>query len=154
MQWNFRLSAVALFAIGLSGCGPGDRLAVYPVSGVIKFNGAPMKGGGSIAFLPKESRPGKMPGGTIAEDGTYSLTTYEPDDGALPGEYRVVITQITVEEPESVIDGSGERTKKPTRIVDEKDWIPAINADMTRSPLTATVEAKDENKIDFDIKGP
>ena len=129
-------------------------MQVYPVSGVIKFNGEPMKGGGSIAFLPKESRPGKMPGGTILEDGTYKLTTYEPNDGALPGEYRVAITQITVEEPESVLDGSGQRSKPPTKVVEQKDWIPAINADMARSPLTAKVEAKENNQIDFDIKGP
>ncbi len=154
MQWNRRLAVVAALAIGLADCGSGDRMQVYPVSGVIKFNGQPMKGGGSIAFLPMESKPGKMPGGMILEDGTYKLTTYEGNDGALPGEYRVAITQITVEEPESVIDGSGQRSKAPTRVVDQKDWIPTINADMVRSPLTAKVEAKENNQIDFDIKGP
>lgn len=154
MKWNRRLAVVAALALGLPGCGSGDRMKVYPVSGVIKFNGQPMKGGGSIAFLSIESKPGKMPGGTILEDGTYTLTTYEGADGALPGDYLVAITQITVQEPESVLDGSGQRTKPPTRVVDQKDWIPAINGDMAKSPLTAKVEAKEKNQIDFDIKGP
>ena len=144
---------VLLLLIPMSGCGRSDGVAVYPVSGKITLNGQPMKGGGSISFIPTSNQKGKTPGGEIKEDGTYAMSTYGAADGSMAGDFRVVINQVTVHEPESVLDGSGQRTKKPTVLVEPKDQIPAIYGNLDKSPLTAKVEAK-PNVIDFDIKKP
>jgi hypothetical protein len=149
------LSALLVAAVAsVSGCGRSDAVAVYKVTGTIKLNGEPMKGGGAIAFMPPDGMAGKAAGGEIKPDGTYTVTTYEPGDGSMAGEFRVVITQTTVEEPESGIDGSGERIKKPIQLVTPPFHIPAIYGDLMKSPLTAKVEAKDANQIDFDLKKP
>lgn len=139
-----------LLLLGIAaGCGPADQVKVYPVKGTVKFQGQPMKGGGSIAFYPTGGQVGATPGGEIKEDGTYELMTYKPGDGSMPGDYRVVITQVTVKEPIASPDGSA-----PTPVegpnVPVEDQIPMIYSDPTASPLTAKVEEK-EQTIDFDL---
>jgi hypothetical protein len=139
-----------LVLITAAGCGPSDDVEVYPVRGRITFNGKPMVGGGSIAFYPLGSQAGKAPGGLVNEDGTYGLTTYTDGDGSMPGEFRVVIVQVTVKEGAPTADGvKAPAAAIPT--VSEADRIPAIYSDPYNSPLTATVEAKELNEINFDL---
>jgi len=140
------LLAGAAFALAAAGCG-GPK--VYPVSGTVKFEGKPMKGGGSITFVPTGKQEGKTGGGLIAEDGTYTLTSYKPGDGSMAGEFRVVITQVT--EQEGKATGDGEKSSRSVSVVAKEDRIPEIYGDTFKSPLTAKVEAK-ENKLDFDLK--
>src|SRR5215831_11497526 len=89
-----RKTVVALLAVipvvaAVLGCGDSSGLTRrYPVSGTVKYNGKPLERG-NINFVPVDSQ-GRSAGGTII-DGQYSLTTQEPDDGALPGKYKVGI---------------------------------------------------------------
>jgi hypothetical protein len=138
-------SAVAIACAG--GCGGSSK--VYPVKGTVKFEGKPMKGGGSISFQPTGGQSGKTAGGEIKEDGTYEVMTHKPGDGSMIGDFRIIILQTTGREPDPTKDG--ERPGKGVTTVVEADRIPLIYADPTKSPLTAKVEAKD-NVIDFDLK--
>lgn len=137
-------------AAALTGCG-GDQMDVYPVHGRVTFEGKPLAGGGSIAFVPTTNQAGKTAGGTINEDGTYELSTYGEGDGSIPGEFRVVVTQFVVKEPEPSSDGSATATG-PIPTVAPADRIPAVYSNHQKSPLTATVEAKDSNEINLDLK--
>lgn len=140
------------FAAVLAGCGTGgDNVEVHPVQGTVNYKGKPMVGGGSIAFIPLSSQPGKAPGGFIKEDGTYVLTTYKEGDGSMTGEFRVVITQTTVQEPENTGDSDAGGGIEPIIVVEKADQIPAIYSDASRSPLKATIEAK-SNVIDFELE--
>jgi hypothetical protein len=131
------------------GCSGGDA-KVYPVKGQVNFEGQPMKGGGSIAFIPTGGQVGAAAGGEIKEDGTYELMTYDPGDGSMPGDFRVAITQVTVKEPEASPDGSAPKPVDGPN-VQPQDQIPQIYSDYTNSPLTAKVEEK-SNEINFDLK--
>jgi hypothetical protein len=142
-----RLVVVAVVLLTAVGCGSNK---VYPVKGMVKFEGQPLKGGGSISFVPLGKKEGKTAGGEIAQDGTYTLMTHKTGDGSMTGEFRVVITQVTEREPENTGDGE-KRVGKPIEVVAKADRIPDIYADHYNSPLRATVEAK-ENAIDFDLK--
>jgi len=132
----------------LTGCGPGDNVKVYPVSGTITFLGKPMEGGGGISFIPLEGQSGKAAGGTIDASGNYVMGTYSSRDGSMPGEFRVVITQITDSEPENTGDdnppGESEQLVPPDR------RIPLLYSDSRRSPLTTRVE-EGKNKLDFEL---
>jgi hypothetical protein len=135
---------VALLAV--AGCGSAK---VYPVSGRVNFNGKPMAGTGSITFIPvvqKEGAP--MAGGEVLANGTYQLTTVKANDGALAGEYRVAITQVTSVEPQPVPDG--EAAPAVVAALPPDQLIPAIYADHVNSPLTATVKAEN-NTINFEL---
>jgi len=140
---------VALVAAVL-GCGSSDQVKVYPVKGTVNFEGKPMKGGGSIAFVPTGGQVGAAAGGEIKEDGTYELMTYKPGDGSMPGDFRVVVTQVTVKEPEASPDGSAPKPVDGPN-VQPADQIPMIYGNPAESPLTAKVEEKPQD-INFDLK--
>lgn len=71
------------------GCGGGP--AVYPVSGTVKFpDGRPLAQGW-VEFRPFHAEPTHSARGQIASDGRFQLTTFTPNDGALPGKHRVLL---------------------------------------------------------------
>jgi len=74
---------------GLAGCAPG-----YPetarVSGTITLNGRPLNTG-EIQFI---STTGMIAYGRVQPDGSYRLTSFQPDDGAVPGKHQVIIRPI------------------------------------------------------------
>jgi hypothetical protein len=148
IRWCAPCVGVIAVIAAASGCGGAVR--VYPVHGKVMFEGRPLKGGGSIAFVPLTNQPGKAAGGEIAEDGTYRLTTYTQGDGSMIGEFRVVIHQVVEREPERTPDGK--RAPRNVPAVPPADRIPAIYFDAQKSPLTAKVEPKDPNEINFDLK--
>src|SRR5262245_40432993 len=77
-----------------AGCGPGKPPAV-PVKGKVTFRKATAPGGALVVFHPKhpafEKRVGGKPFARVKEDGTFTLTTFQPDDGAPEGEYGVTV---------------------------------------------------------------
>ena len=84
------LSAAGLFFIFASaGC---DNKGTAPVSGKVKF-----KDGSDVSVLAGYSLTFEAEGiktsavGEVAADGTFKLSTYGANDGALPGKYRVAI---------------------------------------------------------------
>jgi hypothetical protein len=130
-----RLIAFAGIAFIVSACGgtSEERVPVYRTSGKITFEGKPLAGA-LVLFRKAEVDP-KVPSpiGTTGEDGTFTLHTYEPDDGAPPGDYLVA---VSIRPPNR--DGGGGLAKK-------KDEAPAIivrgrYADPKTSGLKATVK--------------
>jgi len=70
------------------GCGGDDLGKRYAVSGQVTYKGEPVKKG-VISFHP-EDKEGRGATGQI-ENGSYSLTTQTPGDGAFPGKYTVTV---------------------------------------------------------------
>jgi hypothetical protein len=135
-----------MLALGsLVGCGE----ALYPVKGKITFEGKPIEGGGSISFIPLGTQ--KAAAGDLSEDSSFQLMTNKPGDGAMVGDYRVVVYQIVETEGERVGDGE-KRKAKAGKIVPMDQRIPAIYSDDYNSPVTAKVEAKNPNEITIDLK--
>jgi hypothetical protein len=58
------------------------------VSGVVQYNGSPLTGG-KVVFISVDRH--RSAAGQIQSDGSYSLATLKPGDGATPGQYRVTI---------------------------------------------------------------
>lgn len=82
------LGAPALFAVG---CNSGT-LKTYPIQGQVVFqDGSPVKVG---TVETKAAGKNVQATGSIATDGTFTLTTYRPNDGAIAGEHKVVIVQF------------------------------------------------------------
>jgi hypothetical protein len=80
-------SICVIFALcAIPGCEP-SYPETAPVSGKVTLGGEPVSGG-EIQFFPDE---GIMATGRIESDGTYRLTTFQPDDGAVIGEHRVAV---------------------------------------------------------------
>ncbi len=135
-----------------SGCGKEEeRLEVHPAKGVVHFKGQPMKGGGSINFFPM-SKGGRDASGTINEDGTFTLTSYQGGEGAgaAAGQYRVVINQVTMKEGAGSTNGE-EGGGESEETVAKADQIPLIYADPLRSPAVQEIKAGDNDlKIELE----
>lgn len=76
-----------------TGCGDGFPQR-YPVSGTVRFaDGSPVKTG-TIELGGNGSR--WTASGEIQRDGSFVLTTVNQGDGAVPGEYKVVVRQMVL----------------------------------------------------------
>lgn len=123
-------------AMSLAGCGSG-RSGTAIVRGKVTFNGKPVPNG-TVNFIPDT---GPSASGEIQADGSYTLTTYKPGDGAVPGTHKVTVVAMqdqTTRLPE-------ERSPLPPPIV------PVKYTSLATTDLTANVEDK-ENTINFDLK--
>lgn len=89
--------AMAVLMPLLSGCG-GTK--TYPVYGRVELEGEPDSGGELEGYcVTTESIDSTdeqgirfTANGYIAADGTFRLTTFEPDDGAVAGRHRVAVS--------------------------------------------------------------
>lgn len=78
------LVACLLIAVFASGCGGSDGppVAVFPVSGVVTFNGKPVVGA-DVTFTNSEKKRSAF--GRTNDKGEYRLTTFSANDGAVEG---------------------------------------------------------------------
>src|SRR5262245_3757927 len=87
---SVRLASVSVLFL-LAGCG---GTGLYPVEGQLQWqDGTPAKEleGASVTFELPEKNTNST--GIVQADGTFSLMTAAPGDGALPGKYKVVISE-------------------------------------------------------------
>ena len=142
------------FVLGmlLTGCGGGPRLG--KVSGRVTFNGKRVPTG-TIMFHP-DAGPAAV--GAIGPDGTYTLTTIKPGDGAVVGSHRVTIHATTVG-PGSLVDPKSfeeeielaqrKDPKAKVLVPGKVEWIvPEKYSRPETTDLTATVQPG-ANTIDF-----
>jgi hypothetical protein len=126
------LSLSCLAALAITGCG-GDNVA--EVKGMVTHKGSPASGG-SLIFSPLQG--GKPGSAEIKQDGSFSVSTSRPNDGAIVGKHRVIFTPPQQE------------------LTEEQRTNPKYNAPppkylgMTVTP--AEVEVKPgQNKIDLEL---
>ncbi|WP_145089575.1 hypothetical protein [Anatilimnocola aggregata] len=125
-------ASVVLFA----GC---NASGIYPVSGTVKFADGEMPNAevATIVFKPiveetTNTAPTKPASGRFGTDGTFQLTTLNPNDGAYAGEYKVIFSmRKEYMGTDSLIDG------KFTSVA--------------TTPYTVKVEAGGKNKFDFEL---
>lgn len=98
--------SLGLVACLLAGCGGGDEFSTASVAGTVTMNGQPVNGG-SITFVPIADGEGNLAGkpasGPVQEDGAFTLSTYQENDGAVIGKHRVMYSPpqpISTETPE------------------------------------------------------
>ncbi|MGE0755692.1 MAG: hypothetical protein AB7O38_01665 [Pirellulaceae bacterium] len=137
------LVAGVVCLIVAAGCGStGDHPPTAPVHGKVSYKGQPLKGG-TVSFQP-QGQPGNPALGDIQPDGTYSLTTYEKDDGAVLGKHAVTVTVFPGQ-------GGAEEMGLPGTEAMAKSPIPTKYSDVSTSGLS--FEVKDEtNTADFDLQ--
>ena len=97
------ISCLILLVATSVGCQ--KKAATIPVNGKVVYKGKPLEYG-SVMFQP--SGGGPIARGTIASDGSFTLTTEKENDGAVPGEHQIRITSF--EAQKSAIQTRGEPT--------------------------------------------
>jgi hypothetical protein len=86
-----RMASTIFLLLPFLGCGSSapQGAATLPVKGKVIFKGQPLTKG-TISFEPEGA--GKEAFGEIQPDGTFVLTTYKKDDGAVVGKHRVTVS--------------------------------------------------------------
>jgi hypothetical protein len=107
------------------------------------MNGQPA-GRGRICFVPVGDN-GAPVTSSIASDGSYTLQTVEPGDGARLGEYQVVITS----REEEHLSPAEIRAKNPAKKVARDHIMKYENPNTSR--LTATVKSG-KNPLNFNLE--
>ncbi len=92
---RFRRYFGVFFLFSVVACSSKDR--PVPQKGVVTLDGKPLAGYTVTFASTQDMRPAW---GTTDEEGRFELTTYNPGDGALRGEYKVVLTSPTAFGPQ------------------------------------------------------
>lgn len=140
------ISNCLLFAIVVcSGCNSGPDLG--PVNGTVLIDGKPLKFG-KVMFQRVEG--GQPATGEIQPDGSFVLSTFRPEDGAVIGTHRVRVVCYTSQDPaRRVAEG-------PAGDALGELLIPERYSSLGASGLSAEVppEGLTDFKIELSSKGP
>lgn len=137
-----------------------DPVAQYPVTGDIKFLGAPVIGA-VVSFAPKDGQPAAV--GRTDDSDNYFLTTYDSADGAAAGNFSVVVMKFETATATADGEEEGHSTDPNVVVADShaatgaKDdssgpLLPPIFANASTTTLKAEVKSSGENKFDFELK--
>lgn len=125
-----------------------DRPKTYPVSGTVSYNGAPVADA-NLNFQHADGNHFSM--AKTDASGNYKLMTFEPGDGAVPGEYKVGISkyeQLASAASTSEEDYVPPDDNAPAPVA--KNLLPAKYAIPANSTLVATVK-EEPNTVNFEL---
>lgn len=154
---------VGVIAFALVGCGgASDRPKVYKVTGKITMSGAPVAGA-TVTFAPKlpiEKPPQPVAIGITDAEGAYTLQTFNPGDGAVEGNYIVLVTKATAapaatiggHDPNKVFDAAAAHAQATAAMSGQAGGLPVKYSSPTQSDLKAKVESGGKNDFPFDLK--
>jgi hypothetical protein len=136
--------AVVLTAACVAGNGCKQNPRVVPVAGMVLYNDKPLPFG-TIMFQPDRGQPAS---GEIQSDGSFKLSSYAPDDGAVPGRHIVSITCYEGQRPSMTkADDAGETSLG-------KLLIPLKYTRTGSSGLSAQIEDAPNQSVEFKLTGP
>ncbi|MCX7410139.1 MAG: hypothetical protein NTZ32_18835 [Planctomycetales bacterium] len=132
LRINFMLFA-SLAAIGCGGAGP-DHAKCAPVSGTVTYKGQLVEGATVSFWAPKAPRAAT---GQTDAKGSFRLTTFATDDGAVLGTHAVTVTKAA---PAAAMNASDMATGKAAAAA-VKDPLPAKYADAKTTTLKFEVKS-------------
>ena len=172
--WSTVVGLAAL--LSCCGCGkPGSDLPTVTVTGTVKLNGAPLEGA-TVTFASSDPE-GKPANGITDAQGKFRLQTYlggtTQADGALPGQYIVMVTkfesdsthttQPTAEETAAQANKSQDALTNAQKSGSGSGGIGGMGSAKLLTPakyqtkestdLQRTVESGKQNNFDFDLQG-
>lgn len=109
------ITLTTVFMTVSSGCGSSHQRDVARVSGTVQCDGTPLTSG-VVIFTPIEVESAenlteqdfaKGARGEIQPDGTYKLSTYSEDDGAVVGVHEVRVMQLDPEDDDAPVENGG-----------------------------------------------
>jgi len=145
--------AVFVVSLALAGAGCGGADKPISVRGTVTLGDKPLAGA-TVVFIPDGDK-GRQANGTTGKDGSFQLTTFKPDDGALAGNYKVVVQHASgVEAPPAAnmrdaMKGQADAVKKTRPPASD---VPAQYSDPGKTPLKQKVPPDGPVQIKLDSK--
>jgi hypothetical protein len=118
---------VIYFTIWIAGCGPSyvrpeTGAKPHPVTGQVLIDGTPAEGV-LVTFIPEggPAKDARAATGLTDEEGLFTLSTYNPEDGAPAGKYQVTLSWIRIiDETSSIQDQPPEAQQLPAKFQNPK----------------------------------
>lgn len=140
MHKQHSLAIAVALAAAVVGCSK-SSFPVAPVHGEVTADGKPLFQG-KVMFAPvaqaENSNPGKPAWGAIGADGSYRLSTFRKDDGAVIGEHWVTIVNSDEQLPENVPEFA--RVTLPKRVTVNAGQDNAIDIALTSAIIEENFE--------------
>ena len=138
--------AIGFCLIAFGGCAKEGLDGTIPIKGTVTYRGGPLTTG-EVRYIPN-SDEGRIARGKLQEDGTFELTTLAGGDGALPGDYKVLVVVFpeqfeTVEEKIEAREGKGRNRSA------ERPPIPEKYYDVEATDLNDTVSNEHSGFVEF-----
>jgi len=142
----------------LAGCGgasvglPEFAANLTPVTGKVTQGDKPLVGA-TVTFIP-DNGPGQRAYGTTDATGAYDLHTsmsgasFEETKGAVPGQYKVTVSQILMPDGSAI---AAETTEADAMAIGATESLPPAYSSFEETILTATVAADQTESIDFSV---
>ena len=146
-------SLFAALVLTGTGCDSTGKLA--KVQGIVTLDGKPVENA-TVIFMPQQGGTGKQATGQTGPDGSFQLTTRTTNDGALPGEYRVIVqyeegTEVppatNMRDAKAGARKAQQKAKKPPRYV-----IPVIYTDPAKTLLKQKIPTEGTVKLELQSK--
>ena len=137
-----------LFVWVLSGCNrqSDNRPRRVPVSGTVFYKGQPVADA-NVLFEPVGETPAAA--GKTDAQGRYQLQTFDPNDGAVPGDYKIAVRKVEVTRGTKGEPLPDDYVGPPP---EEKWLLPHKYATAETSGLTATVKEGQPNEFKLEIQ--
>ena len=100
------LPCILLVVVVFSGCDRSKVPGLVRLEGVVTYNGEPLEGA-MVNFQPI-SPEGRTAYATTNEAGRFKVTTIDPDDGIVKGEYKVNISKYVITRYNKLGDGGSD----------------------------------------------
>lgn len=143
------LLSLLLFLIWSTVVGCNNNPEVAPVSGIVMMDGKPLPGG-RIMFEPiavgEEKLVGKSAFSSIAEDGTFTLSTYGEHDGAIVGSHHPVVFGDRQEEDRN-LNPKGIKTGPNIGVIRMKNTVLEVVADQ-QNEFTIEIKSRSHDVQD------
>jgi len=155
LRSTWRISAFVLFALTQLfnvGCGStADTPELSSVTGSVMVDGEPVTEG-QITLIPNPESGSQGPSfvGQIRDDGSFSIYGPNGVEGAMPGEYQVVIYAVPATHEELMKAAQNGRLKRSDFVHDS--LIPPVYQNHKSTPLKIVVKAEQENQYQFELK--
>ncbi|MAT69427.1 MAG: hypothetical protein CMJ58_07860 [Planctomycetaceae bacterium] len=148
-----RALVAALATVAVAGCG---GKGVVPIEPRFSLDGQPLDGA-SVSFIRSNGEKGRASFGITDANGIAKMTTFEPNDGVLPGSYSVVVIkapdnamtyeveEVDPNDVDALMKLSSSQGAVPQqRRKRVRTTIPEIYAQPSTTPLTCKVDSDSE----------
>lgn len=152
--------ALLLGSTLLTGCGGGsDHPKTIPVTGSVAYKGKPLEGANVSFFNDKSPR---VASGVTDAEGKFTLSTYDINDGAIAGDYKITVSKFdaTAASNAAAASSGGSTVPDPANLTSSyvaamnkgkaatsKSLIPEVYQKQDTTPLKETVKDGQENKF-------
>lgn len=160
LAYRFKVVFVIFSSLVLAGCGEGevgegDHENVYPVQGVVLYNGSPVAGA-TVSFQSTGTGQARGASGVTNDAGEFELMTFTPGDGAIAGSHKVSVVKSVVEGADnSYFDENSPnygKTPPPSAAGKTKYLVPEKYSQFDTSGLTVNVKDSGDNEINLELK--